>query len=71
MSDAVNVLAILLIASNLLWLAALTIVDRQADTAVDGWRRTLTALKRANDQAASLALENDRLYKLLDAKERP
>jgi hypothetical protein len=28
-------------------------------------------LKRANDQAASLALENDRLYKLLDAKEQP
>lgn len=28
-------------------------------------------LKRANDQAASLALENDRLYKALDAKERP
>lgn len=65
-----NVLAILLIVSNLLWLAALTIVDRQADTATDGWRRTLTALKRANGQAARLALENDRLYKLLDATDR-
>jgi hypothetical protein len=67
---ATLVLTILIIVNNVAWLAALTIANRTTDDALDVSGRAVVALKRANDQAASLALENDRLYKALDATDR-